>query len=102
MKPNDDRLRELLGQWRDIEPGPDFAARVRQRLRDQPPAPSSLLDLLWASRPAYAAAAAAAVLIWIATLAGPGRGPDALPAFSAFHSQSLTGAYAQLASGRTP
>jgi hypothetical protein len=102
MNPDNDPLRTLLGQWRDIEPGPDFAAQVRQRLRHPPAERVSLIEFLWSSRLAYATAAAAAVLLWIAALGIPGGGAGNLPAFSALHNQSLTGAYAQLLNGRTP
>lgn len=35
MKNNDEKLRALLRQWKDIEPRPDFEARMLRRLRTE-------------------------------------------------------------------
>jgi di/tricarboxylate transporter len=63
VKHNDDKLRSLLKQWRDIEPQTNFEADVWRRIRvtaDQRTERVSLIDmigrLLW--KPAWSVAAA--------------------------------------------
>jgi hypothetical protein len=37
MNPNDDKLKQLLGQWREIEPRAQFEADVFRRIRQTAP-----------------------------------------------------------------
>jgi hypothetical protein len=37
MNPNDDKLKQLLGQWREIEPRAQFEADVWRRIRQPAP-----------------------------------------------------------------
>jgi hypothetical protein len=71
MNQNDDKLRALLKQWRDIEPQGNFEANVWRRIRvvaDQRPERVSLIEaigrLLW--QPAWSVAAA----LFVAALVG--------------------------------
>jgi hypothetical protein len=71
MNQNDDELRALLKQWRDIEPQGNFEANVWRRIRvaaDQHPERVSLIDaigrLLW--QPAWSVAAA----LFVAAIVG--------------------------------
>jgi hypothetical protein len=71
MIPNDDKLRALLKQWRDIEPAGNFDANVRRRIRlaaAEPRRTSWLAELLW--RPAFATGAALLLSAVIGTWAG--------------------------------
>lgn len=71
MIPNDDKLRALLKQWRDIEPAGNFEANVRRRIRLAATGPrrsSWLVELLW--RPAFATAAALVLSVVIGASAG--------------------------------
>jgi hypothetical protein len=56
MSQNDDKLSNLLRQWRGVEPPGNFEANVRRRIRlaAEQPRKSWLAGLLW--RPALAAA----------------------------------------------
>jgi hypothetical protein len=60
MKPNNDKLRELLQRWRDIEPAGNFESNVRRRIRLAAAEPSRPW-LLW--RPAFAMAVVVSVLV---------------------------------------
>jgi hypothetical protein len=71
MIPNDDKLRALLKQWRDIEPAGNFEANVRRRIRlaaTVPARTSWRVELLW--RPAFATAAALVLSVVIGAWAG--------------------------------
>jgi hypothetical protein len=71
MNENDNKLRALLHQWRDIEPAGNFEANVRRRIRlatAEAPQQSWLVELLW--RPAFAVAAALVVSVAIGSSAG--------------------------------
>ena len=60
MNQDDDKLRGLLEQWRDIEPAGNFEANVRRRIRlaaIEPQRTPWLAVLLW--RPAFVTAAVA-------------------------------------------
>lgn len=82
MNQNDDKLRALLKQWRDIEPQGNFEANVWRRIRvaaEPHPERVSLIEaigrLLW--QPAWSVAAAlfmaALVGVWggVATMSRP-------------------------------
>jgi hypothetical protein len=71
MNQNDDKLRALLKQWRDIEPSGNFEANVWRRIRvtaDRRPERISLIDaigwLLW--QPVWSVA----VALFLAVLVG--------------------------------
>jgi hypothetical protein len=53
MNPNDDKLKQLLGQWRDIEPRAQFEADVLRRIRQAEPEPRTpgwfSAPLIWAN-----------------------------------------------------
>ncbi len=70
MNKNDEKLRGLLRQWRDIEPAVNFETNVRRRIRLTAPEPrqSWLIGLVW--RPAFATAVAAVLSVIIGTSAG--------------------------------
>ena len=75
MNQNDDRLRALLRQWRDIEPPGNFEANVWRRIRvaeAERPERVSLLDaigrLLW--HPAWSVAAALFVAVLVGVWGG--------------------------------
>jgi len=77
MNQNDDKLRALLMQWRDIEPQGSFEANVWRRIRtaaDQHPERVSLIDaigrLLW--QPAWSVAAALFVAAIVGVWGGVG------------------------------
>src|ERR1041384_7965672 len=80
MNENDDKLRALLRQWRDIEPRGNFEANVWRQIR---PAAAeqrergSLLEgmgrLLW--RPAWSVAAAVTVAVVVGVWGGVASAP---------------------------
>ena len=76
MNENDDRLRALLRQWRDIEPRGNFEANVWRRIRlaqAEEPEQASAIQLLlrqWLRQPAVSVAVAAAVSLIIGSSVG--------------------------------
>ena len=67
MNQNDERLRDLLRQWRDIEPHASFEANVRRRIRLAAAEEPELVSIVeWAQRlmwrPALATVAAVIVV----------------------------------------
>ena len=81
MNENDDKLRALLKQWRDIEPRGNFQANVWRRIRmsaaEDAPERLSLIEamgrLLW--RPAWSVAAAVAMALAVGVWSGIATGP---------------------------
>jgi len=71
MNPTDDKLKQLLGQWREIEPRAQFEADVLRRIRQTVPETRSIgwfnAPLLWAN--------AVAVLMGIVVGAYAGLSP---------------------------
>jgi hypothetical protein len=53
MNPSDDKLKQLLGQWREIEPRTQFEADVLRRIRQTAPQARATgwfgVPLLWAN-----------------------------------------------------
>ena len=75
MKPNDDKLRALLQQWRDIEPKGNFEANVWRQIRTaaaEHPERVSLIEamgrLLW--QPGWSMAAALLVAVMVGVWGG--------------------------------
>jgi hypothetical protein len=81
MSQNDDKLRALLRQWRDIEPRGNFEANVWRRIRtaaaEDAPERVTLVEaigrLLW--RPAWSVAAAVAMALVVGVWTGIATGP---------------------------
>ncbi len=103
MNENDEKLRTLLRQWRDIEPAGNFEANVRRRIRlatAEAPQVSWLVELLW--RPAFAVAAALVVSVAIGSSAGVMTATKSARAargeLQFMSAGTLAGGYAKLAS----
>lgn len=92
MNENDDQLRRVLRQWRDIEPSPTFAVDVRRRIRLATPAPMSRWG--WLAPVATAAAVALMVGAWAGRQATPAFNP---PPTTFLAADSLAGGYLRLA-----
>jgi hypothetical protein len=111
MNQNDDRLRALLKQWRDIEPTGNFEANVWRRIRvatDKRPERMSLMEavgrLLW--QPAWSVAialfVAAIVGVW-GGVASTSRPADTSRAELQFLAPgTLAGSYLQGAAKESP
>ncbi len=76
MNQNDDKLRALLKQWRDIEPPGNFEDNVWRRIRlaeAEKPERVSVIELLarnWLYKPAMSIAAAVAVSLILGSSLG--------------------------------
>jgi hypothetical protein len=106
MNPEDEKLRAIFKQWRDIEPRADFEAAVRRRIRlaqAREPVPTGLAGWLgaWARPPAWAAAVALVASVILGASVGVLTAPR--PASAAFHELqfmspgTLAGGYVNLA-----
>jgi hypothetical protein len=106
MNQNDDKLRELLKHWRDIEPRDNFEANVWRRIRvaeAEQPERVTLIEaierLLWHPAWSVAAALVVAALIGVgtsvATVSRPTRNPQSELQFMA--PGTLAGSYLQSA-----
>jgi anti-sigma factor RsiW len=103
MNGNDDKLKALLRQWRDIEPKTNFEANVWRRIRlaEQPENRSIigwLQRLIW--QPAFsvvtAIAVAALVGAWSGTRSAPQSTAQEQSELGFLSSGTLAGSYAQL------
>jgi hypothetical protein len=105
MNQNDDRLRALLKQWRDIEPRANFEANVWRRIRIAAAERTervSLIEimgrLLW--RPAWAVAATLVVALGVGVWGGMASASRRLDASRAelqfLSSGTLAGSYLQM------
>ena len=112
MTDNDNKLRELLKSWHNVEPSPAFESNVWRSIRQLPvkqPNPLSFRHFLleWTNmRPAYVTAAAALVGI-VTGLASAMTIP--FPSqelhnnlFRPLPKQSLSASYVQLVGGEKP
>jgi len=95
MSNQDNQLHQLLQQWKEIEPSPNFDAQVWRRLRQRKPTFADWLRL-WLPRPAFALGAAAAVGAAIGIASGwfsvvPDRG------FGLLGPDTLAGSYVRIA-----
>ena len=95
MNSNDDKLRALLRQWRDLEPGGNFEANVRRRIRLATEQPRQSWHGGFLYRPAFAVAAIA-ISIVIGSTAGvlSAKGPAAELQFMS--AGTLAGGYVRL------
>jgi hypothetical protein len=107
MNQSDEKLRDLLRRWSDIEPPGNFEANVWCRIRATAtrPQPVTLAELLWRRmiwQPALATAAALMVGVIIGSSAGVfTASPPARPqhaAFSFLAGDTLAGGYFHLSS----
>jgi len=110
MNQNDDKLRALLRQWRDIEPPGNFEANVWRQIRTaaaERPARVSLIEtigrLLW--QPAWSVTAAVAVALAVGVWGGVASAPrhtDTSKAELQFlASGTLAGSYLQMGGKET-
>jgi hypothetical protein len=111
MNQNDDRLRALLKQWRDIEPPGNFEANVWRRIRlaaDKRPARIGLIEamgrLLW--QPAWSVAAALLVAtlvgVWGGVASTPRRADTSRAELQFLGPGTLAGSYLQRAVKESP
>ena len=110
MNGNDDKLKALLKQWRDVEPPANFEANVWRQIRANATQPTERINLieligrlLW--QPAWSMAAAlvvaAIVGIWGGVASAP-RHQDTSKAELQFLSPgTLAGSYLQMAGKET-
>ncbi len=97
MNENDDKLRALLRQWREIEPRGNFEANVWRRIRQSEasaPSPVGWLEWLW--RPAFALTASVAVSVMIGALSGIHTAAARNAALDLPPAHTLTGGYLAL------
>jgi hypothetical protein len=105
MNGNDDKLKALLKQWRDIEPKANFEANVWRRIRlTEAEQPESVTIVEWLQRllwqPAFSVVAAVAIALavgaWGGVRSAPQR-PNRQQSELGFLSPgTLAGSYAQL------
>lgn len=107
MTNGDEKLRVLLKEWRDVEPGPAFEAQVWRRIRAPDRREAGIgwveaLRELWANQPAWATAAAlvAAVVLGIRLGLAP-LSPPSVSQFALARPGSVTGNYVSMISGGT-
>jgi hypothetical protein len=111
MNQNDDKLRALLKQWRDIEPPGNFEANVWRQIRlaaDKRPARVGLIEamgrLLW--RPAWSVAAAllvaALVGVWGGVASTPRQTDTSRAELQFLGPGTLAGSYLQSAPKESP
>lgn len=97
MNENDDKLRALLRQWREIEIRAGFEANVWRRIRqDVTPAatPAGWIEWLW--RPGFAVAASVAVSVMIGVFSGVHAAASRNTALDLPPAHTLTGSYLAL------
>lgn len=100
MNHNDDKLRGLLRQWRDIEPAGNFEANVWRRIRQETsPAPSPVGGFDWLWRPAFVMAASVAVSVTIGAVSGVRLAAARNAALDTPPTHTLTGSYLALTTG---
>ena len=106
MNPDDEKFREILKQWRDIEPRADFESAVWRRIRlaqTSERAPTGLIEWLraWAWPPAWAVAVAVvgSVILGgsVGVLTAPRSNPAAVHELQFMSAGTLAGGYARLA-----
>ena len=108
MNHNDEKLRALFKQWRDIEPRADLEANVWRRIRTSRAEPAewgSLIELigrrLWQPATAVAMAAVASVIIGASAGALSGRRTAPIPPgeLHFLGSGTLAGGYVRASTG---
>jgi hypothetical protein len=100
MNPSDDKLKQLLGQWREIEPRPQFNADVLRRIRQPLPQYQGWLER-FGLQPIWAQAVAMLAGITIGLYAGLSPAPAA-QAVALLKPGTLTGNYVSMISGGAP
>ena len=110
MNQNDDKLRALLKQWRDIEPSGNFEANVWRRIRlaEAPePARITFIELLrrLVTQPAWSVAVAVVIGltagIWGGVASVPRQQDTSKAELQFLASGTLAGSYAQMAAKET-
>jgi len=102
MKTDDNELRRLIGQWREVEPAPDFNDRVWHRIRSSEPAPFHWRNRIRAwvvPEPIWAAVAAVILGLFIGAAAGLRPGGSAGTDFALLKPGTVSGNYVLMISG---
>lgn len=94
---SDDKLKQLLGRWREIEPRAQFEADVLRRIRQTAPERISWLDQ-FGLRPAWVQAVAMLAGIAVGLHAGLGPSPQSQNT-ALLKSGTLAGNYVSMISG---
>jgi hypothetical protein len=97
MNQNDDKFKQLLGQWREIEPRAQFGADVLRRIRQAAPEQPGWLER-FGLQPIWVQAVAMLAGITIGLHAGLNPAPAAQDA-ALLKPGTLTGNYVSMISG---
>jgi hypothetical protein len=100
MNPNDDKLKQLLGQWREIEPRAQFEADVLRRIRQTAPQRQGWLER-FGLQPIWVQAVAMLAGITIGLYAGLSPTPTTQDA-ALLKPGTLTGNYVSMIAGGSP
>jgi hypothetical protein len=100
MNPSDDKLQQLLGQWREIEPRAQFEADVLRRIRQTAPQHQGWLEQ-FGLQPVWVQAVAMLAGITIGLHAGLNPAPTEKNG-ALLKPGTLTGNYVSMISGGSP